>query len=57
MAEKIEKNSRRKTRQDEKPKDQTIREKAYEIYEKRGEEGKDLDNWLEAEKLVNGEEG
>lgn len=30
-----------------------IGEKAYELYEKRGKEhGHDLDDWLEAEKLV-----
>ncbi len=32
-----------------------IEKKAYEIYEKRGREhGKDLDDWLEAEKIVIG---
>lgn len=30
-----------------------IRKKAYELYEKRGKEsGHDMDNWLEAEKMI-----
>lgn len=30
-----------------------IRKKAYELYEKRGKkQGRDIDNWLEAEKIV-----
>ena len=30
-----------------------IRKKAYELYEKRGKkQGRDMDNWLEAEKIV-----
>lgn len=35
---------------------QRIAEKAYELYHKRGEShGQDLDDWLEAERLVLGE--
>jgi hypothetical protein len=35
---------------------QRIAEKAYELYEKRGQShGQDLDDWLEAERLVLGE--
>jgi hypothetical protein len=30
-----------------------IRKKAYELYEKRGKkQGRDLDNWLEAERMI-----
>jgi len=30
-----------------------IRKKAYELYEKRGKKpGRDMDNWLEAERIV-----
>ena len=30
-----------------------IRKKAYELYEKRGKkQGRDMDNWLEAERIV-----
>jgi len=30
-----------------------IRKKAYELYEKRGRKpGRDMDNWLEAEKMI-----
>ena len=37
---------------------QRIAEKAYELYEKRGQShGQDLDDWLEAERLVLGEIG
>jgi DUF2934 family protein len=40
---------------DKKTPRQMIEKKAYEIYEKRGREhGKDLDDWLEAEKIVIG---
>lgn len=32
---------------------EAIRKKAYELYEKRGRKpGRDLDNWLEAERIV-----
>lgn len=32
-----------------------IEKKAYEIYEERGREpGKELDDWLEAEKIIRG---
>lgn len=38
------------------PQDQltdVIRKKAYELYEKRGKkQGHDLDNWLEAERMI-----
>ena len=45
----------RKTEPDEKTLQEIIEKKAYEIYEKRrGEHGKDLDDWLEAEKIVKG---
>ena len=37
---------------------QRIAEKAYELYEKRGQShGQDLDDWLEAERLVLSEIG
>ena len=30
-----------------------IRKKAYELYEKRGKrQGRDMDNWLEAERII-----
>jgi len=30
-----------------------IRKKAYELYEKKGKkQGRDMDNWLEAEKMI-----
>lgn len=30
-----------------------IRKKAYELYEKRGKKsGRDMDNWLEAERII-----
>jgi len=30
-----------------------IRKKAYELYEKRGKkQGRDMDNWLEAERMI-----
>jgi DUF2934 family protein len=46
---------RRKTEPDEKALREMIEKKAYEIYQKRGREhGKDLDDWLEAEKIVMG---
>jgi len=49
------KKSRRKTELDEKTLYEMIEKKAYEIYEKRGgEHGKDLDDWLEAERIVKG---
>jgi Protein of unknown function (DUF2934) len=42
-----------KTKPDEKALSEMIEKKAYEIYEKRGgKHGKDLDDWLEAEKVV-----
>ena len=47
--------NRRKTEPDEKGLREMIEKKAYEIYQKRGREhGKDLDDWLEAEKIVMG---
>ncbi|MBI4228996.1 MAG: DUF2934 domain-containing protein [Deltaproteobacteria bacterium] len=40
---------------DEETLNQTIRKKAYEIYEKRGGgHGQDLDDWIEAENIVKG---
>jgi hypothetical protein len=50
------KSSIRKTKEDEKVLHELIEKKAYEIYEKRGRNpGKDLDDWLEAEQIVNGQ--
>jgi hypothetical protein len=47
--------NRRKTEPDKKALREMIEKKAYEIYQKRGREhGKDLDDWLEAEKIVMG---
>lgn len=45
----------RRNEPDEKALREMIEKKAYGIYEKRGREhGKDLDDWLEAEKMVMG---
>ena len=45
--------SRRKAKTYPKTQHEMIEKKAYELYEKRGREhGKDLDDWLEAEKIV-----
>ncbi len=54
MAEKTKlKGSGGKTKVDEKTLHEVIEKKAYEIYEQRGKEhGKDLDDWLEAERIV-----
>jgi hypothetical protein len=47
--------SKKKAKLDEKTLHEMIEKKAYELYEKRGREhGKDLDDWLEAEKIVKG---
>jgi len=49
------KRPRRKTESDEKTLHEMVEKEAYEIYEKRGREhGKDLDDWLEAERIVKG---
>ncbi|MBI2486368.1 MAG: DUF2934 domain-containing protein [Deltaproteobacteria bacterium] len=46
-------NSKGKARVDQQTLNEMIEKKAYEIYEQRGREhGKDLDDWLEAEKIV-----
>jgi hypothetical protein len=40
-------------RMDDQPIHERIAERAYELYQKRGQShGKDLDDWLEAERLV-----
>lgn len=54
MAEKTKvKSSKGRTKVDEKSLHQIVEKKAYEIYEKRGKEhGKDLDDWLEAERIL-----
>lgn len=54
MAEKTKvKSSKGRTKVDEKSLHQIIEKKAYEIYEKRGKEhGKDIDDWLEAERIL-----
>ncbi len=45
--------AKRQARKDEGSLTEAIAKKAYEIYEERGrEQGKDLDHWLEAEKMV-----
>lgn len=56
MAEEtIIKSTRKRVKVDKMPLNEMIQKKAYELYEKRGrEQGKDLDDWLEAEKIVNG---
>jgi hypothetical protein len=47
------KRQRKKPGLDEKTLHEMIEKKAYEMYEKRGaERGKELDDWLEAEKIV-----
>lgn len=49
------KSPKRKARVDQKTLHEVIEKKAYEIHEQRGREhGKDLDDWLEAEKIVKG---
>jgi len=49
------KSTGKRVKVDEKPLYEMIQKKAYELYEKRGrEQGKDLDDWLEAEKIING---
>jgi NADPH-dependent 2,4-dienoyl-CoA reductase/sulfur reductase-like enzyme len=49
---------RRKTEPDEKALREMVEKKAYEIYQKRGRgHGKNLDDWLEAEKIVMGKKG
>ena len=51
-------NSKRKAKTDLKTRHEMIEKKAYELYEKRGREhGKDLDDWLEAEKIVKKKKG
>ncbi len=54
MAEKTKvKSSKGRTKVDEKSLHEIIEKKAYEIYEKRGKKhGKDLDDWLEAERIL-----
>ena len=57
MVEKTKENPRKKTNSDKKIREKMIRGKAYEIYENRGRKhGKDLDDWLEAEMIIGGEE-
>lgn len=52
------KNFKRKAKTGPKTQHEMIEKKAYEIYEKRGREhGKDLDDWLEAEKIVKKKKG
>lgn len=49
------KTPRRQGKADEKLVREMIERRAYEIYEQRGREpGKELDDWLEAEKIVKG---
>ena len=49
------KKPRRKMELDEKTLQEMIAKKAHELYEKRGgEHGSDLDDWLEAERIVIG---
>ena len=49
------KSTGKRVKVDEKPLYEMIQKKAYELYEKRGREpGKEVEEWLEAEKLVNG---
>jgi hypothetical protein len=49
------KSTGKRVKVDEKPLYEMIQKKAYELYEKRGREpGKELDDWLEAENIVNG---
>ena len=49
------KSTGKRVKVDEKPLYEMIQKKAYEFYEKRGREpGKEVEEWLEAEKLVNG---
>ncbi len=47
--------TRGKKKVDEQLVREMIERKAYEIYEQRGREpGKELDDWLEAEKIISG---
>lgn len=49
------KKSRKKMELDEKALQDMIAKKAYELYEMRGgEHGKEMDDWLEAERIVIG---
>lgn len=54
MAKEIKsKTPRKKGKVDQEFLNEMIAKKAYEIYEQRGREpGKELDDWLEAEKIV-----
>ena len=55
MAKEMHKGLRNLKKVDEETLHGMIAKKAYELYEERGKEhGKDLDDWLEAEKIVNG---
>ncbi|MBI2486468.1 MAG: DUF2934 domain-containing protein [Deltaproteobacteria bacterium] len=48
------KSAKKRVKVDKKPLYDMIQKKAYELYEKRGrEQGKNLDDWLEAEKIIN----
>ncbi len=52
------KKPRRKMELDEKTLQEMIAKKAHELYEKRGGgHGSDLDDWLEAERIVMGKKG
>ena len=49
------KSPREKPKMDQKTLHEMIEKKAYEIYKQRGgEHGRDLDDWLEAERIVRG---
>ncbi|MGH7799392.1 MAG: DUF2934 domain-containing protein [Thermodesulfobacteriota bacterium] len=51
--EKVQKKPKGKAEQEIESLHEMIENKAYEIYEKRGKQhGRDLDDWLEAERII-----
>ena len=51
--EKVQKKPKEKAGQEIESLHQMVAKKAFEIYEKRGKEpGRDLDDWLEAERII-----
>ncbi len=60
MGERLKENSgsknKKNARLDDKVREEMIREKAHEIYQRRGgEDDQQLDDWLQAEKIIDGE--
>ena len=51
--EEVQKKPKGKVEQETESLHEMIEKKAYEIYEKRGKQhGRDLDDWLEAERII-----